>query len=83
MKEKDPVAEALNAESSGPVGGHGAGRIVKLFGDRPEVLESIRKAYTERKLSPQHIAKVLSRAENQTVSKSAVVHWLEKEGLKV
>lgn len=82
MAEKDPVAKALDEESRS-VGGHGSGRIVKLFGDRPDVLESIRKAYLERKLSPGHIAKILARAENQTVSKTAVEHWLEKEGYKV
>ena len=77
--KKDPVADALDNATTIPSGRHG--RVIQLFGDRPEVLASIKKARVERKLSFRQISKTLTSATGETVSRSAVENYLLKEGI--
>jgi hypothetical protein len=76
---KDPLAAALErtrpANPSGQI--H---RVVRLFGDRPEVLEQILSCRA-RGLSPKVIADALS-AEGAYVSEGAVRNWLEAQDRK-
>ena len=56
-------------------------KIDKLFGERPQVLESIIKARKERNLSYTEIAKVLSSDPEISVSDTSVKNWLDKKGI--
>lgn len=80
-KKADPLAEALDKATATPNAGQG-GRVMQLYSDRPDVLESIRRARRDRKLSHAHIAKVLSSNGDGTVSRAAVQNWLSKEGIE-
>lgn len=60
----------------------GAGlRVDELFGDRPDILDAIRVARSERKVSFQFIADILSK-EGETVSGTAVQNWLRGQGVQ-
>lgn len=56
-------------------------KIDAVFGDRPTVLDSIRRARVERKRSIGRIAEVLSK-EGDAISEGAVRNWLRSQGLK-
>lgn len=56
-------------------------KIDRLFADRPEVQASIIKARTERKLSFQQIAQVLSTDPDVSISDGAVKGWLNRNGI--
>lgn len=75
--EKDPLADALDKTQRHR-------RLTKcetIFADRPEVLESIRKAYA-RKLSYEQIANVLNQDETltETIGDGAVRKYLQRVG---
>jgi hypothetical protein len=75
MAKPDPIAAALDA-AVGPRPGQ-KGRVQFLFGDRPEVLESIRRAEA-RGLSMNAIADKLS-TKDASVSAGAVKKWLDDD----
>lgn len=52
-----------------------------LFGDRPQVQESIIRARTERKLSYGDIAKALSADPTIQISDGAIKSWLDQKGI--
>lgn len=79
MPKTDPLAIALDLAERGRSGGP-EGRVVALFGDRPDVLDAIRRARTDRKLSYAQIAKVLS-ADGEPLSEGAVKSWLTRQGI--
>jgi hypothetical protein len=79
-KKPDPLAAGLDGLASSGTGGSGP-RVLVLFGDRPEVLESIRRARRDRKLSYAAIAKFLTVNGEQHISAGAVQKWLDKEGI--
>lgn len=56
------------------------GKIEKLFGERPQVLDSIVRARVDRKLSFQHISDLLS-SEGESVSPESVKNWLRKKNI--
>lgn len=76
-KKTDSLAEKLNA-TAGPAKLTGVERI---FGDRPEVLEAIKSARRDRKLSYQTIATTLSTEADISISDGAVRNWLSKNGI--
>jgi len=79
MPGSDTLASKLiSAEPS--AGNRGNLKIALEFADRPEVLESIRRARTDRGLSYEHIAKILSE-EGTFFSRAAVRSWLLSEGI--
>lgn len=78
-KKSDPLAVALDMIERGATGGT-QGKIVALFGDRPDVLDAIVRARRDRKLSYQQIAKVLS-ADGEPISAGAVQSWLSRQGI--
>lgn len=55
-------------------------KVEAVFGDRPEVLESIRRARSERGVSFEQIALILSE-EGHRISAGAVRNWLRGEGI--
>lgn len=77
--KSDPLAVALDLVERGRNGGT-EGRVVALFGDRPDVLDAIRRARLDRKLSYAQIAKVLS-ADGEPISEGAVKSWLSRQGI--
>ena len=80
MSKKDALADALLTYEPPPPKS-ALGKIETYFGDRPEVLEAIRVARVERGLSHRQISEVLSQA-GKPISKNAVAHSLEKQGIK-
>jgi len=78
MSKSDPIADALDGAAQ-IKGGAGMLRIDYLFGDRPAVLEAIKRARYQRKLSHQQIADLISTPEAK-VSSAAVQNWLKVNG---
>ena len=56
-------------------------KIVEVFGDQPEVLDAIVAARTERGLSFQVIADVISKT-GHTISDGAVQNFLRSRGVR-
>jgi hypothetical protein len=79
-KKPHPLAAGLDEVVPSGAGGAGL-RIVNLFGDQPEVLDAIRRARRDRKLSFAAIAKFLTVNGDHPVSSAAVQTWLAKEGI--
>lgn len=78
--DNDPLAALLNnTDTSGLAGSKS--RVMFLYGDRPEVLDAIRRARLERKLSFSQIARVLS-SEGNKISDGAVQTWLRSQGIE-
>lgn len=75
----DPLAEALNAATRGTAGVKQ--RITTLFGDRPDVLESITTA-RKRGVSCAEISKIIKRFENEQVSVGAIKTYLHSVGVE-
>jgi hypothetical protein len=76
-KNSDPLAAALDA-TQGAVKGN---KIDGYFSDRPEVLEAIKRARKDRKLSYAVIANTLSTEADVYVSEGAVKTWLSRNGI--
>lgn len=74
----DPLAEALLATDSRKPEKR---RIIRLFGDRPEVLEAI-KTMRQRGHSYRVIADVLTKNGDESVSPNAVQRFLDDEGVE-
>lgn len=74
--EKDPIVEALEgaARKRRPT------KCEEIFADRPEVLDSIRKAHYRRKLSYKQIADILSKNSDIQIGDGAVRNYLLKVG---
>jgi hypothetical protein len=81
MPTSDPVAAALDSIAS-PSGSGQTPKVELLFGDRPAVLESIRKARVERRLSYQQIATTLCAFGDVSLSDAAVKNWLNRQGIR-
>jgi hypothetical protein len=81
MPTSDPIAAALDSISS-PLGSGQTTKVEMLFGDRPAVLASIKRARTERSLSFAQIATALSAEDGATVSAAAVKNWLNRQGIR-
>jgi hypothetical protein len=81
MPTSDPVAAALDSIAS-PSGSGTVPKVDQLFGDRPAVLESIRKARAERSLSYQQIATTLCAFGDVQLSAAAVKNWLNRQGIR-
>ena len=81
MPTSDPIAAALDGIASSPGSGQ-TPKVELLFGDRPAVLESIRKARVERNLSYQQIATTLCGAGDFSLSAAAVKNWLNRQGIR-
>lgn len=77
--KKDPLASAL--DEALPIGTPKTSKVDQYFADRPEVLESIIKARTERKLSYKQIAKVLSSEDGVQIGEGSVKNWLQAKGI--
>jgi hypothetical protein len=55
-------------------------KVDTLFGDQPDVLDSIRNA-AKRGLSPRYIAELISgHLDGDSVSEGAVANWLRAQG---
>lgn len=78
MVSRDPLVRSL--ETAPQTARSYTLLIDELYADRPKVLESIRRARQERKLSYRQIAKVLS-TDGAMVSAGAVQNWLGKQGI--
>lgn len=78
--KKDPLAIALDA-SLPRNHGNTTTKVDHYFGDRPDVLDSIRRARQERHLSYKTIAQVLSQEDGVHLSDGAVKNWLSKQGI--
>jgi hypothetical protein len=81
MPTSDPVAAALDSIAS-PSGSGTVPKVDQLFGDRPAVLASIKRARSDRSLSFAQIATALSTEDGVTVSASAVKNWLNRQGIR-
>jgi hypothetical protein len=55
-------------------------KVATLYRDRPEILDAIKQARVERRLSFRRIAEVLSK-DGEYVSEGAVQNWLRGEGI--
>lgn len=75
MGTTDPLAALLDAAKP-KVGGQGF-KIARMFGDRPQVLASIRQM-RDRGVSADHIAELLS-TDGEPVSGTAVENWLKAQ----
>lgn len=75
VAERDPLAEILDKapKYQKPT------KCEQIFADRPEVLESIRKAY-RRKLSFKQIADILSANTDLQIGEGAVRKYLQRVG---
>jgi hypothetical protein len=81
MATPDPLTAALDAlEMSGDNGKRM--KIDVLFGDRPDVLDSIRRARRDRRVTFVEIAKKLSAAAPIEVGATAVASWLHSQGIE-
>jgi hypothetical protein len=76
----DPLADALDALDASYDGSKTL-KLDALFGDRPEVLESVRRA-RGRKVTFVEIARKLSSGAPVKVSEKAVAAWLHSQGIK-
>ena len=81
MPTSDPIAAALDGIAS-PSGSGQTPKVEMLFGDRPAVLDAIKRARAERSLSYQQIATALCVEDGITVSASAVKNWLNRNGIR-
>jgi hypothetical protein len=81
MPTSDPIAAALDAVAS-PSGSGQTPKVEMLFGDRPAVLEAIKRARRDRQLSYQQIATALCVEDGVTLSSSAVKNWLSRQGIR-
>lgn len=79
MAKRDDLAAGLDAIERGPGGGT-TPKVVQLFGDRPDVLESIRAARRDRHLSYGAIAKYF-RGRGVEVGEGAIKKWLDSQGI--
>lgn len=79
MPKRDDLAAGLDQLTAGPGGGT-TPKVIQLYGDRPEVLDAIRRARSERHLSFKQIAVYLS-ANGPSISEGAVQTWLNKQGI--
>lgn len=76
----DPLAALLDeTKSLGHTGKKT--RIEMLYGDRPDVLDAIRRARAERRLSFRQISQVLS-SEGESISEGSVQKWLRSQGIE-
>jgi hypothetical protein len=81
MATPDPLTAALDAlEMSGDNGKRM--KIDVLFGDRPDVLDSIRRARRDRGTTFVQIARTLSAASPMKVNEKAVAGWLRSQGIE-
>lgn len=85
--EVDPIVAAL-AQQQKPKGSHSGGRVNDLFAERPQILEAIRVARSQQRLSYDHIASAITRAmqampelEGESISGSAIKTWCDKQGI--
>lgn len=79
MSKIDPIAAALDAAK--PIGNaSNRPRMLVLFGDRPDVLDAVRRARRDRHLSTAQIARLIS-TPGATIGESAVKTWLALEGI--
>lgn len=77
--KKDPLAESLDStEPKGQITNQSA--IEVLFGNRPQVKESIINA-RKRRLSFNEIATALNKDPDVKVSGDIVSKWLKKQGI--
>ena len=76
--EDDPLLAALAAAPT-TRGGQPL-RVVKLFGDRPEVLAAIQEHHA-RGVSTQQLAEILTASlpEGVSISDSAVERWIKEQ----
>lgn len=77
MGKPDPLAAALDAAR--PKQTSSVCRVLVLFGDRPDVLESIKRARVDRLLSYDQIAGILS-TPGASLSGSAIKTYLREIG---
>lgn len=80
MVKSDPLAAALDAAHDEHRHTNRS-KIEILFGERPEVLDSIRRARRERKLSYAQIARVLTRESGTRITDGVVSGWLATQGI--
>jgi hypothetical protein len=79
-KPKNPLAAGLD-DLAAPRGGVGM-RVITLFGDQPEVLDAIRRARRDRRLSYSAIANYLSANSGHRITANPVQKWLNSEGIE-
>jgi hypothetical protein len=79
-KKVDPLAQALDGAAKGTAGG-ATQKVLQLFGDRPEALQSILRARSEKKLSWAQISKIIVATENVYISPGALQNWCLKQGV--
>jgi ribosome-binding protein aMBF1 (putative translation factor) len=78
--ERDPLAAALDAVTEKRTGGTQR-RVLELFGDRPQVLDAIRKARRDRGLSFKQIAELVS-TPGASVTAGPIQKWLNGQGIQ-
>jgi hypothetical protein len=80
--ENDPVAEALAAKGESR-GGFGQLRVITLYGHRPAVLEQIKVARRDKRMSWASIAETMTLADpGNPISAAAIQKWCRQEGIK-
>jgi hypothetical protein len=81
MATPDPLTAALDALDLSDDNGKRM-KVDVLFGDRPDVLDSIRRARRDRGTTFVQIARTLSAAAPMRVSEKAVASWLHSQGIE-
>jgi hypothetical protein len=77
-RKQDDLAGRLDSEPATGITFGTRSKIDVLFGDRPEVLESIKAAHA-RHISADRIAELLTDAAGLHVGGSSVKSWLKKQ----
>ena len=78
-KHHDDLASGLDAVAKGRGGGT-VPKVLQLFGDQPEVLESIQRARRDRKLSRSEIAQYFT-SRGHPISEGAIQTYLRSVGI--
>lgn len=83
--KKDALAAALDAVQQPNQGGQ-VPKMLRLFGDRPEVLEAVVRARRERHLSWRQIAETLTAAElaerGEQITEHAIQTYCRSQGVR-
>lgn len=79
-KVADPLAAALDSLPLAENRGGATHKIDDYFGERPDVLEAIKRARRDNRHGYQKIADMLS-TEGRTLSDKAVKGWLKTQGI--
>lgn len=75
----DDLIEELNGISRQ----HNVGRkkrILELFGDRPEILDAIKRARVERGATMEALCQIVNKHSTEKISASSIRAWLLEEG---